>query len=79
MPRRRHRRLLHELPQHFNLALDGIVLREATFEGMDFVDVVSEGCLGVVQRGLEIGEDGGSRKRGGFVLLLILCWRLDGW
>jgi hypothetical protein len=56
MPKRRHRRLLHELPQHFNLALDGVVLREDTFKGTDFVDVVSEGCLGVVQRGLRLAR-----------------------
>ena len=79
MPRRRNRRLPDELQQHFNLALDGIVLCEDTFQGTDFVDVVSEECLGVVELGLEIGEDGGNRRRGGFVLFLVLCWRSDGW
>jgi hypothetical protein len=37
------------------------MLREDALERMDFVDVVSEGCLGVVQLGREIGEDGGNR------------------
>jgi hypothetical protein len=61
MPRGRARRLLHELAQHSHFTLDGIMLREDAFERMDFVNVVSEGCLGVVQLGREIGEDGGNR------------------
>jgi hypothetical protein len=60
MPRRRTRRLL-ELPQHSDLALDGIVLREDTLKCMYFVKVVSEGRLGVVKLCLEIGDDGDIR------------------
>jgi hypothetical protein len=51
MPKGRARRLLHELVQHSHFTLDGVMLSEDAFERMDFVDVVSERCLGVVQLG----------------------------